>query len=303
MTYMKSVNIEGHYKGPMFVILAGICWGILGIFSRVLSANGFSAIQITAVRCVVTAITLTMYLFLKDRNKLKIDIKDIWYFIGTGTVSVVLLNIFYFLTIEETTLSIAAILLYTAPYFVVILSAIFFNEKITSQKVIALLLAFLGCVLVTGIIGSQSFKLTSIGLLTGIGSGFCYALYSIFGTIALRKYDTMTVTAYTFIVAAVSIVPFSHPGEMAEIIMNSNVVMMNGVLIGIISTLFAFLFYTKGLQNMEAGKASVLAFIEPMVATITGILIFNEQLNIQNMAGISLIFISIVLLNMKMKSK
>ncbi|WFA10052.1 DMT family transporter [Tissierella sp. Yu-01] len=300
---MKLLNIEEHKKAPIYVILAAICWGLIGVFSRTLSDGGFSSIQITTSRCVVTAVAMTIYLFVKDRNKLKIDIKDIWYFLGTGIGSIVFFNICFFLTIQETTLSVASILLYTAPYFVVILSAIFFKEKITFQKIVALLVAFLGCVLVTEIIGGQTVKLTGIGLLTGIGSGLGYALYSIFGSIALKKYHTMTVTAYTFIVASLGILPFSYLGDMSNIFINNNVVRLNVFLIGIVSTLIAFLLYTKGLQNMEAGKASVIAFVEPMVATIAGIVIFNEKLNLQNILGIALIFISIVLLNIKMGNK
>lgn len=294
--------MEEHKKAPIFVILAGVCWGIIGIFTRTLSENGFSSIQITTSRCAVTAICLTVYLILVDKDKLKIDIKDIWYFLGTGIGSIVFFNICYFITIEETTLSVAAILLYTAPCFVVMLSAIFFKEKITFQKLIALCMAFFGCMLITGIIGGQSLKLTSVGLLTGIGSGVGYALYSIFGSIALRKYHTITVTTYTFIVATLSILPFSHVTGMTEIIINSKVVLINVLLLGIVSTLIPFLLYTKGLQNMEAGKASVMAFVEPMVATIVGIIIFGEQINIQNILGIGLIFISVILLNIRLSS-
>lgn len=300
---MKFFNIEENKIAPFLVILAGICWGIIGIFTRTLSDNGFSSIQITASRCIVTAICLTIYLIVVDKNKLKIDIKDIWYFIGTGIGSIVFFNICYFLTIQETTLSVAAILLYTAPCFVVILSAVFFKERITIQKVIALIIAFTGCVLITGILGGQPVKLTTLGLLTGIGSGVGYALYSIFGSIALKKYHTVTVTTYTFIVATLSILPFSRISHMTDIIIKSKIVIANVLLLGIVSTLIAFLLYTKGLQNMEAGKASVMAFVEPMVATIAGILLYKEQMNIQNMLGIGLIFISVILLNVKFKHK
>lgn len=291
-------KMDGNLKAPLFVILAGSCWGIIGIFTRTLSKMGFSSLQITASRCLVTAICLIIYLGIKDRDKLKIHIKDIWVFLGTGIGSIVFFNICYFITIEETTLSVAAILLYTAPFFVIIMSALFFKEKITYKKIIALGIAFFGCILITGIIGNQSIKLTNFGILTGIGSGIGYALYSIFGRVALRKYHTITVTAYTFIVASLSLLPFTNINYMMEAILESNTVLYNVLLLGILSTLAPFLLYTKGLQNMETGKASIMAFVEPMVATIAGIVLFKEILSLQNMAGILLIFISLVLLNL-----
>jgi len=203
------------------------------------------------------------------------------------------------MTIQETTLSIASILLYTAPCFVVILSSIIFKEKITLNKILALLMAFIGCILITGIIGMNSLNITGFGILTGLGSGICYALYSIFGRLALKKYDTLTVTVYTFIVASVGILPFSNMTEMIGNIVASKIVLTNVLLLGIVSTLVPFLLYTLGLKHMEAGKASVMAFVEPMVATIVGIIFFGEQLNIQNIVGIVLIFMSIILLNLK----
>ena len=114
-------------------------------------------------------------------------------FLGTGMLSIVLINVLYFMTIESTTLSLAVILLYTAPCFVMILSAILFREKITPRKAGAFLLALLGCACTTGGLDASSFSV--FGILTGVGSGFCYALYTIFGNIALKKYHPLTVTS------------------------------------------------------------------------------------------------------------
>lgn len=286
---------------PLFVIVAGICWGFIGVFSRFLSAGGLNTVQTTASRATVTAVSLSICLLIVDRQKFKIDIKDLWMFFGTGVIAIVFCNICYFYTIQTTTLSIASILLYTSPSFVLILSFFLFKEKFTKQKVIALILAFTGCVLITGIIGSEHMNVTPFGILAGVASGFCYALYSIFGRIALKKYDPMTVTVYTFIVAAVCILPFSGAPDMVSIAVADPTVFLNMILLGIIATLIPFLLYTQGLKYMETGKASVMAFLEPMVSTIAGIIIFNEQITFQNIVGIALIFVSVVLLNIKIK--
>ena len=159
---------------PLLIIIAASSWGIIGIFSRNLANLGVNSIQITAFRCFITALCLLIYLLLKDKDKLKIDYKDSWYFIGTGIFSIMFFNICYFITIQLTTLSIASILLYTAPYFVIIMSSILFQEKITSKKAMALFLAFTGCVLTTGIVGGKM-NITTLGILTGLGSGIGYA--------------------------------------------------------------------------------------------------------------------------------
>jgi drug/metabolite transporter (DMT)-like permease len=285
----------------LMIILAGACWGIIGFFSRNLNSLGLTSVQITAVRCIITALGLTIYLLIKDKEKLRINYKDIWYFIGTGICSILFFYICFFVTTELTTLSIASILLYTAPFFVTILSAIFFNEKMTKYKISALLLAFTGCILTTGIIGSGEMKISTLGLITGLGSGIGYALYSIFGTIALKKYDSFTVTTYTFIIASIAVLPFCSIENLIEMSMGNSKILINSILIAIVSTLIPFLLYTKGLGHIEAGQASIMAFVEPMAATAVGIIIFKEGSSIQHILGIFLIFISIVLLNIRLK--
>ena len=96
-------------------------------------------------------------------------------------------------------LSAAAILLYTSPIWVTLLSALLFYEKLTAAKLAALCMAFGGCVLVSGLGGGG---LTLRGLLLGLGAGLGYGLYSILGSIALRRYSAFTVTALTFLIAA-----------------------------------------------------------------------------------------------------
>lgn len=276
-------------------ILTAACgWGVIGVFSRPLSAAGLSAMQITFIRSIIVAVGMGIFLSATDRSLLRIRIRDFWIFLGTGFVSIIFFNICYFLTIERATLAVASILLYTAPCFVLLMSAFFFHEKITGQKVAALVLAFAGCALVSGFAGGE---MSAFALMTGIGSGLGYASYSIFGTVALRRYHTFTVIFYTFVVAVAGLLPFAHVSDMVSVLAGNGNALLCGAGLGLVSTFMPYIFYTGGLKYVEAGKASVLAFAEPMVATIAGIVIFKEVLHLKNAAGIGLIFLAILLLN------
>lgn len=288
---------------PMFVILAGACWGIIGIFSKSLSEIGFSPLQIVFLRFGIAAGLGWMYILIFDRAKMKICFKDIWMFIGTGILSLTLFSTLYFTTIQNTTLSLAAVLLYTAPCFVMIMSAILFREKIGKKKIAALILAFLGCICTSGLLettlsGKALGNVSPTGILTGIGAGFGYALYSIFGTLALKKYDTVTVTAYTFLISALVLLPFCF-GKELFVLFQSKGTLPSVVGITLISTLLPYLLYTQGLKFTQPAKASVLAFSEPLIATLTGLMVFGEKLTIGGAAGMLLIFTSIVILNIK----
>lgn len=282
----------------MKILLAAVGWGLIGVFSRPMSAMGLNAVKITFIRSMVVAIGMGLFLMVKDKSLFRIRIKDFWIFLGMGLLSIVFFNVCYFLTIERATLATASMLLYTAPCFVLLMSAIFFHEKITGQKVVALLLAFAGCALVSGFTGGG---IGLSALLTGLGSGLGYASYSIFGTVALKKYHTFTVVFYTFTVVVVGLLPFADVSGTMSILCGSTKVFVTGLGLGIVSTFLPYILYTGGLKYIEAGKASVLAFAEPMVATIAGIVIFKESLHLQNALGIVLIFLAILLLNIPLK--
>jgi drug/metabolite transporter (DMT)-like permease len=297
----KNKSSSWGIDSSILILFAGICWGVIGLFSKKLSAAEFSSADITFIRNAVAASGLFLYMLMTDKSKFTICIKDVWMFIATGLGSIVFFNIMYFMTITILNLSMAAILLYTGPFFVVVLSRIFFGEKFTPIKVVALIIASIGCILTTGIIqeiisgnGLKSFPL--IGIVTGLCSGFGYALYSIFGKIALKKYHANTVTFYTFAIATLSLSPFCVNKKFIYNATRSNILFcIFGI--GLLSTMLPFLLYTMGLRNVQPGKASIMTFIEPMVATIVGVFVFHEQLSHMGVVGIFMIFTGLVVLN------
>jgi drug/metabolite transporter (DMT)-like permease len=290
---------------PLLIILGGSCWGIIGLFTKNLTAAGCTPIQITFIRSAFSAILLWLFLLIFDRKQLKIRFRDIWMFLGSGILSLALFSILYFSTQQTANLSVAAVLLYTAPCFVMVMSAIFFKEKITGRKAAALILAFIGCACITGLVESLVWGTCSISLsaiLTGIGSGLGYALYSIFGNVALRRYSTVTLTAYTMLFSALALLPFSANSMLFKVISTGNAPYY---VIGItlFSTILPYLLYSQGLKYTEPGRASVMAFSEPVVATLTGIIAFHEKLTVGGIVGAVLIFSSIVLLNTGLQKK
>ena len=287
--------------GTALIILAGCFWGSMGIFVRKLGTYGFSAIQIVSIRITLAALIFSLVLLVKDRRGFKISPKDIPLFLGLGFGSILFFTICYFTAITMMPLSTAAILLYTSPVWIMLMSIFFFHEKLDKRKLIALGLAFAGCVLVSGISGEG---MTVTGLLIGLGSGIGYGLYSILGKVALRKYSSYTVTTYTFIFVAVGSWIISRPVDMMEKFSSApdlGFLIFFCFLTALITAVIPFLSYTLGLESVEASKAGIIATIEPMVATLIGILVFAEKLTVMSGAGILLILASVVILTKSSK--
>ena len=261
------------------VITAGCLWGLMGLFTRTLATYGVDSMGAIVLRCGIAALLFAITLLVRDPKQFRIRFKDIWCFIGTGICSLLFFTYCYFQAITIMDLSTAAVLLYTAPSIVMILSLVLFHERITVQKLIALVLAFAGCCLVS-LVGGEH-KLSTIGILYGLGAGFGYALYSIFARYALdRGYSSNTINFYSCLLTF---------GLCTAL--------------GIVTCYLPYLLYTFGLTGLETGKASILASFEPVVATLVGIFVFHEKLTPLSALGCVCVLSAVVLLNLKRRQK
>ncbi|MBR5181535.1 MAG: EamA family transporter [Clostridiales bacterium] len=295
---MKEHGEKKSTLGDILIIIAGLFWGSMGIFVRHLNGLGFTSIQVACVRLVTAGILFSLILLIKDPKGFKIKAKDIPLFLALGLVSILFFTCCYFTAIRLMTMSTAAILLYTSPIWVMVLSVIFLKEKITSRKIIALVLAFAGCVLVSGFGG----KVTLIGILVGLGSGLGYGLYSIFGTFALKNYQPLTVTCYTFLIAGLGSVFVSNPVDLiSKIQAAGSLPKLLGFipLTAVITAVIPFLLYTLGLNKTTASKAAVLATVEPAAATLFGFFVMKESIGPVAVCGILLVFSAITVLSIR----
>lgn len=280
----------------LLILIAGILWGCIGIFVRILNSLGISSMKIVVLRSGITAFCMFIILLIFDRPGLKIRLKDLWCFLGTGIASIVFFNFCYFRAIELASMAAAAILLYTAPSIVMVLSFVLFRERFSRKKVISLVLTFVGCCLVTGI--GAGAKLSVGGVLAGLGAGFGYALYSIFGRFALdRGYSTFTITFYTFLIAFVASFFMTDSRQVFTDIAANPKHIMTALLFGILCTVLPYLCYTLGLRKVETGTAAIIASIEPVTAAVIGSAVFGERITIQGGVGIVLVLSALVLCN------
>ena len=285
-------------RGILFVILAGVCWGSIGLFIRRFNAAGLYSMDMVVLRSVSTCLFLFLFLLFYDRSLLKIRLRDIWCFLGTGIVSMVFFNYCYFTLISLSSLSVAAVMLYTAPVFVMFLSAFLFHEKITGKKILALIMTVLGCVFVTGVIGDAA-SLSLRAILFGLGAGLGYALYSIFSRYALQRgYHSFTISLYTFFFASLAALPLVDPGRILSVAASGPFMLFFSIVCGLVTTAVPYIVYNFGLSSMENGKAAIIASIEPVVATLIGFFVFHETLTLGNLAGILLVLGAIAVSNL-----
>ena len=299
---METAGGKLNGKAAAYVLFSGILWGVINVFVINLDRYGFDSMQISLIRMFIAAVLFGLYLFIFDRDKLKIDIKDIWMFALTGIVSVVIFNVMFFYVAVKGESSIAVTLLNTAPIFVMVISAIFFKEKITAKKIVALVVTILGCFMVTGFLGG-SYKAPFMIVLIGILSGFFYSLYSIFSKIAFKKYEIETVCFWTFVLAFIGSIPLGKPADLIEKVVANPVSIWYCLGIGIICTALPYFFFTWGLRRLDPSVAQVLACVEPLIGAVIGMVFYGDSTSFIKILGIALILFALVLLNINFKKK
>ncbi len=281
----------------ILILIAGVSWGLIGVFTKAIDALGFTEMQMLFVKGIIAAAVLFCIILVKDKNQLKLKSwKDLRYFVGTGILSFTFFSWAYMKAVNLTSLGVAAVLLYTAPTFVMLFSILLFGEKMTKRKALVLGMTFGGCVLVTGLLeGGAAF--TWQGIAIGLASGVGYALYSVFGTYAIRAgYGSLTISFYTFLLAAIAMTFLVEPVTVVAKITEMGQWPL-ALSFALLTTVVPYLCYTKGLSGLPASKASVTATIEPVVAAVLGILVFQESASMLKLLGIVLVLSSVVVMS------
>jgi len=260
--------------------------------------------QIVFGRAFFTAIVLGAVILIKNIKLFKIRLKDLWLFVCGGLFSIVLFNYSYYTTMKLTdSLAVAAVLLYTAPFFVLIISLFLFGERLTPNKVMACFIAFLGCCFVSGLFNS-SYRISAKALFFGLLTGFGYALYTVFGELLIKRgYNSLTITFYVFLAAASGALPFISLKNTAANYFSDSKALITIILMAVTNTVIPYLLYTVGLKGIEPSSAPIIATIEPVVATLVGAFYFKDDIPFLGYVGIILVILSVVVLNLKMNKK
>lgn len=278
---------------------SGICWGAAGIFVRTLISDGLDNLTIIFFRMLFASMILAVVIFFIDKSLLKIHLKDIGLFAVSGFLGLTMMNALYNVAISEGSLALASVLLALSPVFVLISATIFLHEMPTPRKIICACFSLLGCVLVSGLLESGGLASTPKGIICGLLSAVSYACYGIVSKKITRKnYHFLTITLYTSLFSAISLLPFAHIGKAVHILGNvNNHALLVLVLHAVLTSVFPYGLYSLSMEYLEAGKVAILVSTEPASAMIIGILCYGENPTVLSVLGLLCTICSIVLLN------
>lgn len=282
-------------SGAPLVILAAVLWGTLGVVFQILGDLGATAQAIGFWRAAIAAVALGLGLLAWRPAALRVARRDLPFFVAYGLVSVGIFFAIYPKAVHLSSVAVAVVLLYTAPAWVAVMGALWLREPLTGRKLVALALCFVGIALVAGLHDPGHLNLP--GLLAGLASGLTYATLSIFGRAAPEEYEAATLTVWTLGIGALFLaLPALRDPEGLLAPWRSPALILYA---GIVPTAGSFVLYTAGLRRMgDAGRASLLATVEPVVAAALGLAILREPLSSAQLAGGVLVLLGIAALQL-----
>ncbi|HUF51101.1 MAG TPA: EamA family transporter, partial [Longimicrobiales bacterium] len=267
--------------GAALVLGAASLWATFGIFAKHLYAAGFAPLELASMRAAVgfAGIALcTLPRLLRDRTALLPAARALPFFAAYGIIGFALFELVFFAALERTTVSIAVALLYTAPAFVVIMSALLWREHVSGMRWLALALMFTGVILVTGAAGSLlrgTAALPMSALLLGLASGFGYALYTLFSKVSTERYGPLASLFWCFLFAALALAIVAPP--LAPMLRAPQHIPAL-IALGIVPTILPYALYLGGLRVLRASTAAMLASLEPAVAAVLAAALLHERL-------------------------
>ncbi len=270
-------------------ILSGVCFGSIGIFIRLFSEAGFNNMAILSTRNAISALILFLFMLIYDRDLLKCRVRDLPVLLGGGFIGMTMTNVFYNIAVLNLSLGFAGVLIGLSPVYVVFIAAFLFKERVTGRKLLGMVLAIIGVVMVSGVI-ENGITFTALGLMAGLLSGVFYGMTSIFTKISIgRGYNGLTITFYAVLITALTTAPFSNWGQVAVYAsaapLSHSLMMIAHALIG---AALPYLMLNVSLRFIEAGRASILTSSEPVAAMLFGAFVYGEKLTFISALGMAI---------------
>jgi drug/metabolite transporter (DMT)-like permease len=281
-------------KNTAFVALAALFWGLSGGIGGILMADGWDAFVVSFYRGAIGLLCVLGWLMLRPHGN-GLNNRWLWFWSVIAGVGVAGNFSFYFLSIAHGSVAVAATLMYCAPVFVYLVSFALKLESPTPLKWAAIAVVMLGITLLTQIYDVGASGVTAIGAGAGLLAGLSYAVF-IFGfKYAAPHGSPPGILSIAFVVLASILIWPSDAVQTVEVLSTPDWPLFAAL--GVLGAGLSFVLYVIGLNHTAPAVASIVAMVEPITATLFGVMVLNENLVGPQILGMGLILVTVTVLS------
>ena len=282
----------------IFAALAAVMWGISGLFAESLFkvSSKITPIWLTQVRLIISGIVLLIIatvLHQKPFSVLK-DKKNTLHIIAYGIFGLLPVQVFYFIAIEMANASIATILQFIGPFFVLTYLAVTHQQVLRKLDVLAAILAFIGVFLLSTHGNFNQLAITPLALFFGLLSAVGEASYTLIPVKLVKRVSSLVVTGWGMLFAGIGLM-IVYPRFPA--IPNTPRAWLDVSAIIIIGTIIPFQIMANALRYVKPSTVSLLDAFEPLSATVGSVLIFGLVMSGMDWLGTLLVIGAVLALN------
>ena len=278
------------HAGAWYVLGAALLWGTTGT-AQAFAPAGFDPKVIGAFRLLIGGIALLgLAVYRRELGRFN---QWSWYPVMMAAVFTASYQVCFFAAVAKTGVAVGTIVgIGSAPVIGGLLGRLFRAEHLSRKWFVATALAIAGCVLL-GLSGGDV-AVDPVGILLAIGAGASYAAYTLMIKGLLEKHSPNAVMAVVVTVGALLLSPLLLNCDLEWLMQPRSI----GVILhlGIATMALSYWLFARGLQTVQVSSAVTLSLAEPMTAAMLGLLVLGEQLDLQAVSGISLIFAGLVVL-------
>lgn len=279
-------------------IMSTTCWGISGIFAKMLFAINprVSPMIVTQVRMIIGGIAILLVGWLAGHHPLRIWHR--WHDAGTiisyGILGLIPVQLFYFMAVKAGNASIATILQFIGPFFIMLYMAVRHHEIPSRLEVISAVAAFIGVVVVATNGRFTQLAITPLVLIYGLISAVGVATNTLIPRSLLKNFSSMEITGWGLVIAGIGLEVVS-PTRITFALTPRVLVMF--LMIIIIGTVIPFITFTTVLKYISPTVASMLDAFEPLTATVGSVLVLGLHLSVATIIGSLVIIVAVIGLN------
>lgn len=286
-------------SGTALVALAALCWGLSGGIGGVLMAGGWDAFVVSFYRGAIGWVFVLGWLALRPRGS-GLASGWLWFWSTVAGAGVAGNFSFYFLSIDQSSVAVAATLMYCAPVFVFLVSFALKLEQPSLLKCAAMTIVMLGIVLLTGIYNIGASGVTPLGVAAGLLAGVSYAVFIFAFKYAAPHGSPQAILAIALGTLAVLLVWTGDIGQMGRVLYAPDWPLF--VALGVLGAGLSFVFYVIGLHHTPSAVASIVAMVEPVTAAMFGVIVLEETLGWPQLIGMALILMAVTALSVHSSS-
>ncbi|MEW5785668.1 MAG: DMT family transporter [Bacillota bacterium] len=273
-------EMHQYFKGVLLVLLSAFGFGLMPIFALYAYRGGINVATLLFIRFTLATALFLVYILIKHR-RITLNFKDLLHLFILGGVCYTLQSTFYLTAVRHITPSLAALLLYSFPIYVVILSCIFEREKLTRMTIASIGVSFAGVLL---ILGTSYGRISGLGVVLALGAALVYSVYIMLGNRVIKTIPPIITSTFVSMFAGIGVIAVSLFTENLNFSFSPTVwVHIFGLTV--FCTIIAILAFFRGIELLGPVRASILSMTEPLFTTISAVILLQDRLTAMQAVG------------------